>query len=240
MIEDPLIGGQAVDDVGRERMLGGEAIVDRDHDGLGGLGQHRAQGVIGVEVADHAAALMEPHDGIGPAGGAGGVVEPHCELAGRPGDGAEDSVRSGQVGVLAELRHEMRGSSRTGRGIPDIRFLGGDEFHVPAGDAQALGSVLAEGHLLAGDQVDHPVGAYRLVDIRRIEVLVEDHAVLKDLDERGPLVSVGRSKGLRHVLGVDVEGARHEGRAAAECEPERVERPIDRAHGRRLLPGTHG
>ncbi len=67
MVDDPLVGGERIDNVGRERMLRGKAVVDGDHDGLAGVGKHRAQGVVGFETADHAAALVEPDDRVGSA-----------------------------------------------------------------------------------------------------------------------------------------------------------------------------
>jgi len=41
---------------GREAVVGRQAVVHRDHHGSADLGQDRAEGVAGVEVADHAAA----------------------------------------------------------------------------------------------------------------------------------------------------------------------------------------
>ena len=55
------------------------------------------------------------------------------------------------------------------------------------------------------------------------DAVVEDRAVLEDLDERRALVLVGPPQDLLHVLRVDVDGAGHEGGAAAEREGDRVD-----------------
>jgi hypothetical protein len=65
-------------------------------------------------------------------------------------------------------------------------------------------------------------------------VVVEDVAVLVDLDERRPLVRCGLAEHLRQVSLVDVEGSRDERRARSDCDRERVERVVERAEGRRL------
>jgi hypothetical protein len=64
--------------------------------------------------------------------------------------------------------------------------------------------------------------------------VVEDVAVLVDLDERGAVVGVGGTEGLDHVLSVEVVGAGHETRLGAERHRQRIERRIDRAHRRGL------
>ena len=69
--------------------------------------------------------------------------------------------------------------------------------------------------------------------------VVEDVAVLVDLDERGALVGVGPAEGLHHVLAVHVVGPGHEGGLGAEGQAERVERVVERAERRRLGDLAH-
>lgn len=82
MIDHPLVGRQRVDYISGERVLRTKAVVDGDHDGLAGLGQHCAERVVGIEIADHPAALMEEHDGVSTARGPGRVVEADRQLTG--------------------------------------------------------------------------------------------------------------------------------------------------------------
>ena len=74
--------------------------------------------------------------------------------------------------------------------------------------------------LLAGDLLEGAV--------------VEDVAVLVDLDEGGARWVVGPPEGLHHVLAVHVVGARHEGGLGPERQAQGVEGLLERAEGRRL------
>ena len=69
-------------------------------------------------------------------------------------------------------------------------------YKRPIQTVHALVTVRTVDHQLAGDEVDGAVGADLALDVGGVEVLVEDHAVLKDLDERRALVGGGRGEGL--------------------------------------------
>ena len=77
-------------------------------------------------------------------------------------------------------------------------------------DRHALLAVGAEADRLAVEQRDQHVVAGRLGRQGLERAVVEDVAVLEDLDERGALVFVGPAEHLLHVLAVDVVGAGHE------------------------------
>ena len=72
--------------------------------------------------------------------------------------------------------------------------------------------------------------------------VVEDRAVLVDLDERRAAVGGGGGEHLGQVLAVGVDGAGHERRLGAERQRDRVERVVHRAHRRGLgdLAGLGG
>ncbi len=74
--------------------------------------------------------------------------------------------------------------------------------------------------LLVRQQVEGPV--------------VEDVAVLVDLDEGGPLVSRSAPKHVGQVCAIDVERPSHEARLGSERQRERVERLVERTERRRL------
>ena len=80
-------------------------------------GERGAQGVIGVEIADHEAALVVPHDGRGGADDGGRTVEPDGDLAGGAGDGP---ILGGHRvdGVVLGRGHQRgeRGTHRCRRG----------------------------------------------------------------------------------------------------------------------------
>ena len=64
--------------------------------------------------------------------------------------------------------------------------------------------------------------------------VVEDVAVLVDLDERRTAVLVGAPEHLLHVLAVHVVGAGDEARLRADRDRDRVERVVERAERRAL------
>jgi hypothetical protein len=69
----------------------------------------------------------------------------------------------------------------------------------------------------------------------RVEgAVVEDVAVLVDLDQRGAAVLGRRAQHRGQVLAVGVDGAGHEGGLGAERQRERVERRVQRAERRGL------
>ena len=83
-------------------------------------------------------------------------------------------------------------------------------------------------------QVDEHARPRFLRGDRRERAVVEDVAVLVDLDERRPLVRVGTAERLRHVLAVHVVRAGDERRLCAESQRQRVEGLVDRAERRGL------
>ena len=83
-------------------------------------------------------------------------------------------------------------------------------------DRHALLAVGAEADRLAVDQRDQHVVAGRLGRDGLEGAVVEDVAVLEDLDERRAPVVVGPAERLHHVLAVEVVGAGHEGGLGAE------------------------
>jgi hypothetical protein len=82
-----------------------------------------------------------------------------------------------------------------------------------------------------GDEVGAPV---RLRGDRVEGAVVEDVAVLVDLDERRALVLVGPAQDLLQVLPVEVVGAGDEAGLRPERQAERVERVVERAERRGL------
>ena len=90
--------------------------------------------------------------------------------------------------------------------------------------ADALVAVLAEDQRLAVLEQELIVGLAVLVGDVREGAVVEDVAVLQDLDERGAAVLVGAANHLLQVLGLDVDAARDEGGLGAERHGDRVKR----------------
>ena len=126
---DPLQGGHDVVERARKACLGGQAIVDGEDRDAGFDGELGAQRVVAVEVAEHPAATM----GVDQAGKLvvprrrEGPVEPHRQVAARPGDGAIDHRRcarprplgtgaQGQIEVARGLRRERVPGRPVGRG----------------------------------------------------------------------------------------------------------------------------
>ena len=60
---DPPQRGPAVDHAGRERMLGGQPVVDGHHDGIGTDGMRAGDRVVGVEITERKTpAVIEDDD----------------------------------------------------------------------------------------------------------------------------------------------------------------------------------
>src|SRR6478736_1534659 len=87
-------------------------------------------------------------------------------------------------------------------------------------------SVRPEPDRLAVLEVD-PVFLVLADEVER--TVIEDVAVLEDLDEGAPLVLSGSAQNLRQLSAIGVNRARDERRLGAECKRERVERPVERA-----------
>src|SRR5213082_1240963 len=107
-----------------------------------------------------------------------------------------------------------------------------DHFRQRPLHAYAAVAVLAEDHRLAVLQVEHAFGP-RLARGERVErAVVEDVAVLVDLDERDALVARRGLDDRAEVFDVNVYGARDEGRLRVDGERERVDRVVYDAHRR--------
>ena len=121
-------------------------------------------------------------------------------------------------------------------GLGDAVLPDGDDLGVQAVEADALVAVLAEDHRLAVLEDEHPV----LADLAVREVaprpVVEDVAVLEDLDEARALVPAGALEGVLEVLRVRVDRAGDEARLGGQRDGQRDDRRVDRAHRRRLRP----
>ena len=83
-------------------------------------------------------------------------------------------------------------------------------------EADALVAVLAEDHRLAVLEDEHPVLADLAVGEVAPRAVVEDVAVLEDLDERRALVAAGPLERVLEVLGVGVDRAGDERRLGGE------------------------
>ena len=93
----PAGGGEAVVDGGRERRLGREPVVDRQHDDVGLAADPAALVVVGVEVADDEAAAVEEHQ--------------RRERARRPRGGRARAAER----PAGEVEHEVLDRARRGR-----------------------------------------------------------------------------------------------------------------------------
>ncbi len=78
---------------------------------------------------------------------------------------------------------------------------------------------------------DQHVGAVLFAAYRLECSVVEDVAVLVDLDERRPPVVVSTAERLDHVLAIEVVGSGDKGRLGPEGEAHGVERGVERAEG---------
>src|SRR6185312_4476679 len=101
-------------------------------------------------------------------------------------------------------------------------------------EADAVLAIVAETQRLAVFEVDHALLAHVLVRERVKRTIVEDVAVLENLDERHALVLCGLVERLLQVPDIAVERARNERGAGRERHPNRVERLLGRAVRRRL------
>ena len=151
-----------------------------------------------VDLALHLGGVLEALDGPEHADRRGLVG-----AAGQAGEQERDArVDAGLVvdeqGVLADVGH-----------VDDAGAGLGVEHHAPL----LLG---AEPDRLAVLERDQHLVADRLGGDALEGGVVEDVAVLEDLDERGALVLVGAAERLDHVVAVHVVGAGHEARLGAE------------------------
>ena len=106
-------------------------------------------------------------------------------------------------------------------------------IEAEAGLHHAVFAVGAEDDRLAVADVDHPLlGALLAQRVER--AVVEDRAVLQDLDQRGAAVLGGGAQHLGQPVAVGVQRAADEGRLGAQRQRHRVERVVQRTHRRRL------
>ena len=103
------------------------------------------------------------------------------------------------------------------------------DLGMQAREADALVAVLAEDHRLAVLEDEHPVLADLAVGEVAPRPVVEDVAVLEDLDERGALVAAGPLERALEMLGVRVDRAGDEARLGGERDRQRDDRRVDRA-----------
>ena len=111
----------------------------------------------------------------------------------------------------------------------DTRRFEVDDRRFEAVEADALRSVAAEHQRLALFQVEGRIVLTLFVGESRKCAVVEDRAVLVNLDDRGAFVSVGALENLLHHLAVAIHDAGHEGAASAEGQGDGVDRVIDHA-----------
>jgi hypothetical protein len=109
-----------------------------------------------------------------------------------------------------------------------VRHVHGLQPAVPAGP-QPLTPVRAEPDRLTVGQPDQLIVPRGGVLQRRERVVIEDRAVLVDLNERRPRVIGGRPQHAGEVLAVRVDAAGHEGGLGAQGQRHGVERVVQRA-----------
>ena len=102
----------------RERMLGGPAVVHGDQTAPRGRREQPADRVVRVEVADHPAAAVEPHDR---AGGVLGLVAPRADLARGRGDREVLDGRDVRPGAHELGEHPGRGARVLGAQLVERR-----------------------------------------------------------------------------------------------------------------------
>lgn len=174
----------------------------------------------------------------------------HLRVVDGPVDGAQDTdrrvvqgVRVGQAG-----QGERRGRGLGVRVVDEhlVLVVRRHRHHLQiTGDRvpdDTLGQVAAEPDGLAVLQPDHGLLGLLLV-LEGVEgAVVEDVAVLVDLDQGRALVGGGLAQHLRQVLAVGVDRPGHERRLRADRQRHRVEGRVQRAHRRRLgdLPDLGG
>src|SRR5882757_5065614 len=168
---------------------------------------------------------------------------------------ADHLTEDAHHGVLEVLLRDARECERVGR-IVDVGVVHHDvvgcgvrrlgDLEAVAGLHHAVLTVGAERDRLAVGHVDQPfVGAFLAERVER--AVVEDRAVLQDLDQRSATMGGRRTQHLGKALAVRVERPADEGGLGAQRQRDRVERVVQRAQrgrlgdladlgGRRVLP----
>src|SRR6185436_3863480 len=108
------------------------------------------------------------------------------------------------------------------------------DFRMETPQPDPLVTVLAEDHRLAVLQHEHPVLADLAVREVPPRAVVEDVAVLEDLDERRAVVQPRPLERLLEVLRVGIDAAGDERGLGGERDGQRLDRRVDGAGGRRL------
>ena len=120
VLGDPHQRGVAVLERGRERVLRGEAVVDRDHDRTDLGGDPAAVGVVEVEAADHEAAAVEVdqrRERVVAGAGRPVAAHPHLGRVLRAGDEElVDLERDGRV-VRRQRGQQVRLPGAGGRDV---------------------------------------------------------------------------------------------------------------------------
>src|ERR1700724_2918655 len=117
--------------------------------------------------------------------------------------------------------------------LATVRSLGADieGLEPNAPQPQPAAAPLAEDERLAVLELHRLLVAGLLLGHVAESLVVEDVAVLVDLDEGGAAVPRGAAQGLLQMLLEDVDAARDEGRAGAQGQRQGIERHVDRAEG---------
>ena len=151
---------------------------------------------------------------------------------------AEDPEARGLVRTEREVREPER-QRRSAAGLMHDDAIGVDlgglldlQASVVAHD-HALRALVEDDRFAVGEP-DLVVHALGLLAQQVERAVVEDVAVLVDLDERGAAVGGRLPEHLGQVLAVVVDRSGDERALGAECDGDRVERVIDRAERGRL------
>ena len=141
--------------------------------------------------------------------------------------------------IVGKLHAAQNRRQRPRRGIVNqdliqIHLVQRYDLRRKAIQPDPLVPVLPEDHMLAVLEVEDRVVAIPAVAQLRPLVRVEDHAVLIDLQEGGPLVFGGPFQDRGQVLRMRIDRARHKGRLRGQRNRNRVQRLLHRAHRRRL------
>lgn len=157
----------------------------------------------------------------------------------RSRDVAKDTDRLREMRVSHSREHE-RNMRRLGRFIVEQQIVFGDtcaklnDFGHQAVEANAFVAILAKDHRLAMfEDKQIVVFGFAIGGILPCTV-VEDVAVLVDLNEARALVHRGSMERVSQVLGVEVDASRDEGGFGSNRYRERAERIVDAAHWRAL------
>src|SRR5579862_9324350 len=130
--------------------------------------------------------------------------------------GAEDSDGSGEAGTLLHVAEEKGVSGTRMMLVVDEKIFFGDAvaelaaFEFEAVEANALVAILAEDERFAVLELDHVLAARVPFGESLPGAIVEDVAILQDLDVGRALVRGGFFQGFLQVLLKNVDGARDE------------------------------